>query len=98
MCLSCKSEPSGRKVHLIRLTFPNKLQDLEVFGAVVLLIRFLESHLEVDLSNDDLGGLAPFQLEPAFEVSLLLAHAWAHFDMAEEGVLIRTVVHVDIKI
>lgn len=82
----------------MRLTFPNKLQDLEVFGAVVLLIRLLEPHLEVNLSSDILVGLAPFQLEPAVEVSLFLAHAWAHFDMAEKGILVGTVVDVDIKI
>lgn len=79
----------------MRLTFPNKLQDLKVFGAVMPFIRFLKPHLKVNLSRDILAGLAPFQFEPAFEVGLILAHAWAYHDMAKEGVLVRAIIDVD---
>lgn len=96
MCLFCTSDAFGRIDDATLLTLPNKLQDLEIFGAVMPLVRFLEPHLKVDLPSDILVALTSFQLEPAFEVGVILTHARTDLDKAEEGVLIRAIIDVDI--
>ena len=82
------------------LTFPDKPQEFKIFNTQLLLARSIKTKLKVDLPSDlFLRGIAGFELVPTLDLVVVAAKdIWCDIDVAKEGLLICTVVDVDLDI
>jgi hypothetical protein len=68
---------------LTKSAFANELEDLEVLGAVVLLVGLVEVDLEMDLAGDLGTVLLPWlELEPAIPRFFILDKVGTETDVA----------------
>ena len=80
----------------IKQTFAYQLQNLEIVGSKLCLVRFLKRKFEVDLARDMLFlGIPSLQFVPSLNSLVLLEHVRVDLDEAQKGFVFATVVDIN---
>lgn len=86
-------------INLAECTFADELQNLKIVGPNVFPLGLFKVYLQVDFSRHlAIPGSSGHQREPALQIRLILFQIETQPDMAEESLLVVTVVNRDIDL